>query len=109
VPVQAASAVRPAPEPAAATPAEDRSGRDDGGGETRAPAGVRERSDGSSGSGGTRPDGSGSGSGSGSGELRDGEDAGVTLTVPAAPAATVTVEGVESGDGGGDGGHGGGD
>jgi Sigma-70, region 4 len=109
VPVQAASAVRPAPEPAAATPAEDRSGRDDGGGETRAPAGVRERSDGSSGSEGTRPDGSGPGSGSGSGELRDGEDAGVTLTVPAAPAATVTVEGVESGDGGGDGGHGGGD
>jgi hypothetical protein len=102
--VQPASVVRPVEEPVTSKPADDRSGGDDGRGDTRAPA-VRERSDGSD---GAEPVGTESG-GSGSGEPRDGEAAGLTLTVPAAPAATVTVDGVESRDGGGDEGHDGGD
>jgi hypothetical protein len=84
-----------------AKPAEERRGGDDGRRETRAPASVHERS------GGAEPEGTES-RGSSSGESRDGEDAGVTLTVPAAPVATVTVEeGRDGGDGGHDGGGGG--
>jgi RNA polymerase sigma factor (sigma-70 family) len=100
-PVQAASVVRPVQETAAKPASEERRGGEDGRRETRAPASVHERS------GGAEPEGTES-RGSSSGESRDGEDAGVTLTVPAVPVATVTVEeGRDGGDGGHDGGGGG--